>query len=95
MLFHDKLFMYIKDDYFYFEPISLVSKIDECMCIDRKLNEAYLFRKSSIPYLTNYDTITKTIYGIVGSIQLISGKNLFWVGKIFFIICKIKFFQPV
>ena len=80
MLYYENLFMHITDDYFFLEPITL-KPANECMAIDRKLNESFLISKAAIGFMTNSQTQTKNIFGIAGSIRLISGKFVFVVQK--------------
>jgi hypothetical protein len=75
-MYYENLFMYITEDYFLFEPITL-KPASECMAIDRKLNESFMISKSAISYMTTNQTETKNVFGIVGSIRLISGNKQF------------------
>ena len=57
-MYYENLFMYITEDYFFFEPITL-KPASECMAVDRKLNESFMISKSAISYMTTNQTETK------------------------------------
>ena len=69
MLYYENLFMHITDDYFFFEPITL-KPANECMAIDRKLNESFLVSKAAIGFMTNSQTQTKNIFENISNSSL-------------------------